>query len=381
MPTSNEAIRDALIKRQIILIKQSGRLTRDVRKLLYDAHKDLAERIDERLKRVIDGGEGETQRLLRLERNIRDLIGKPHRAIEKMVEKDLTKVATEDPRQVTLEIKKSLPVVITFSIPDAHVLRQTVKSTPVDGKPVRMALKELEEASVSSALAAIRQGMSLGEGVRPIKARIRKALEISARRVEGIVRTATNAISNSARQLFFKKNKDVIENLVWVATLDSRTCPYCGALDGKRYKPDKGPRPPAHINCRCTMVGSIGGKLIGERPLKRSTETELLDEFTKENGLGKVKRRGSLPRGYKGKFDEFKRKRVRELTGRTAASVTFDEFLRGQSKQFQDDVLRKEVATWYRKKQVDLDDLFDQNGDIYSIEEILRRRPDLRGAT
>lgn len=128
------------------------------------------------------------------------------------------------------------------------------------------------------------------------------------------------------------------------------------------------------------MVATVDGKLIGERPLKKSTEQDLLAEYAERAGIKPVNSRGRLPRGHKGRFDQFARKRVRQQTGRAPASETFDEFLRKQSPAFQNDVLRKQVADWYRKRLVDLEDLFDDNGDIFSIEEIMRRRPDLREA-
>ncbi|MEM9670658.1 MAG: phage minor head protein [Pseudomonadota bacterium] len=229
-------------------------------------------------------------------------------------------------------------------------------------------------------MAAVRRGMTLGDGIAALRDRVRKVLDTTKKRAEAIVRTAANAASNRARQVFFKENKKVIKWLVWVATLDSRTCVYCGAQDGKRYRIDKGPRPPAHLNCRCSMTASVDGRVIGERPMKRSTEEDLLAEYAEEAGIKPVKRRASLPRGHKGNFDKFARRRINQLTGRVPASETFDEFLRKQSPAFQNKVLREQVADWYRKRRVDLDDLFDDDGDIFSIEEILERRPDLREA-
>lgn len=53
-----------------------------------------------------------------------------------------------------------------------------------------------------------------------------------------------------------------IETYQFLATLDERTCPVCGELDGKIY-PVKERQigkncPPMHKNCRCTTVSTIG---------------------------------------------------------------------------------------------------------------------------
>lgn len=385
MATANERIRDALIKRQIALIKQSGAVSREIVNLLEDAHKDLRVRLDERIKKIIasgsDTGPTTTRRLLALEKSLRGILGKPHRKIGKRLRSILQEIALEDPRVVAIGIKGELPVVVSTTIPSAAVLKAIVDEVPIDGAALKIILGKLESDTVDAVMASVRRGMALGEGIGPIRQRIRRTLDLTRSRAETIVRTATNTISNRARQEFFKDNADVFRSLVWVATLDSRTCPFCGALDGRRFKVDQGPRPPAHPNCRCTMVGAINATLIGERPLKRSTEVDLLAEFSEKSGIKPVKRRASLPRGFKGKFDRFAQKRVRELTGRVPASETFSEFLRKQSPAFQNEVLREQVAGWYRKRLVDLDDLFDDNGNVFSIDEILRRRPDLREAT
>ena len=35
---------------------------------------------------------------------------------------------------------------------------------------------------------------------------------------------------------------------------DDRTCPYCQRMEGKKYLPGQGPRPPFHLGCRCDML-------------------------------------------------------------------------------------------------------------------------------
>lgn len=384
MATANENIRDALIRRQITIIQRGDAAAREARRVLEEAHKDLMKRIDRRLRNIVNRGEDTgprgTARLLALEKSIRSILGKTHRRLDRQTRRVLREITLEDPREVGKLIKDRLPVAVTTTVPSARQLRGIVDDAPVDGKPFRKAVGDLDEASVTGIIDNVRRGLALGEGIQAMTSRIRKGLDLTRARVVTVIRTAANGLANRARQLFFEENAEMFKKVVWIATLDSRTCPYCGALDGKRFDVDKGPRPPVHPNCRCLVAGSVDGELVGERPLKRSTEEDLLAEFTAEQGIKKVKRRASLPRGFKGKFDQFSRRRVRQLTGRVPASMTFDEFLRKQSPAFQNKVLREQVAEWYRKRRVDLEDLFDRNGDVFSIEEILRRRPDLREA-
>jgi hypothetical protein len=40
----------------------------------------------------------------------------------------------------------------------------------------------------------------------------------------------------------------------WTTVEDERVCPECGPLEGLVWPADEGPRPPLHVNCRCTRV-------------------------------------------------------------------------------------------------------------------------------
>ena len=51
-----------------------------------------------------------------------------------------------------------------------------------------------------------------------------------------------------------KANADIVEGYRWVSTLDSRTSELCQSLDGQRFDLGEGPMPPAHPNCRSTVV-------------------------------------------------------------------------------------------------------------------------------
>ena len=201
------------------------------------------------------------------------------------------------------------------------------------------------------------------------------ARDVTRQQAKAIARTATNAIANKARQALYATNADVIQAEVYTATLDSRTTMICASLDGKQFRVGKGPIPPLHINCRSTRVPSIDGRVIGQRPMKASTERGLLREFAEENGIDPVRRRADLPRGFKGRFDKFARKRVRELTGRVPASESYSEFLRNQTKEFQEEVLGVERARLFREGQLELDSFVDDAGRPFSLDELMKREP------
>jgi uncharacterized protein with gpF-like domain len=52
----------------------------------------------------------------------------------------------------------------------------------------------------------------------------------------------------------YSNNSDIVEKVEWVSTLDNRTSQLCRSMDGKVFAIGKGPRPPAHINCRSRTI-------------------------------------------------------------------------------------------------------------------------------
>ena len=70
-------------------------------------------------------------------------------------------------------------------------------------------------------------------------------------KITGMVRTATNHVSNIARQKTYEENDDIVKGYEIVATLDGRTSDICKGYDGLIVKHgDKvKPMPPFHPNC------------------------------------------------------------------------------------------------------------------------------------
>lgn len=82
-------------------------------------------------------------------------------------------------------------------------------------------------------------------------------VRVTENNVEAIIRTATHEAGSAAQQLIYQYETDPdwlgAEGLVWTAVLDSRTCPVCLRLDGKRFPPDYQKVSP-HAQCRCYLV-------------------------------------------------------------------------------------------------------------------------------
>jgi SPP1 gp7 family putative phage head morphogenesis protein len=140
-------------------------------------------------------------------------------------------------------------------------------------------------------------------------------MDISRRGAEAMVRTAVTHTSNVAREQTYKKNK-AITAVQWLSVLDGRTSHICRGRDGTFYPVDKGPRPPAHVACRSTVLG-----------------------VTKGN--------------------------ARRLEDRE----TYDQWLRRQSNETQADILGDKKAELFRAGET-LDKFVDRSGKEYTLEQL-----------
>jgi SPP1 gp7 family putative phage head morphogenesis protein len=82
-------------------------------------------------------------------------------------------------------------------------------------------------------------------------------VRVTENNVEAVIRTAVTEVGSAAQQAIYEFETDPDwlgpEGLVWTALLDSRVCPICVALDGKRFPPDYRKVSP-HFQCRCSLI-------------------------------------------------------------------------------------------------------------------------------
>ena len=148
---------------------------------------------------------------------------------------------------------------LDVGVPSDADLWSAAYSRPFQGKLLREWLGDLPKATSARVRQVIRQGYVDGAGPLEIARQIRGTrgrrgvMDISIRGAEAMVRTAIAHTANAAREHTYRAN-DAIKRVQWVSVLDSRTTLICMGRDGKIYEVGKGPRPPAHIGCRSTVV-------------------------------------------------------------------------------------------------------------------------------
>lgn len=370
--TANDEFFDAMIRHQIGLLRMSKGLGFRVRKLLDESEKDLRATIAAKLRRLKSQGlttPASVRRLKLILKEIRKIRSEAHVNVAALFQKEMTALALAEPTFVAGIMQTVVPVVLNPILPPAELLRSIVKTRPFVGKTMRQWASSVRRADLDRIESQIKIGLVQGESIPEISRRITGTIslrgrngvtEITRRNAEAIARTATNAIANQSRREFFKANEDIIEDELFLATLDAVTTAICRATDGKRFKVDEGLFPPLHFSCRSLRVAILDAIALGKRPSKPVSQKGLLRDFAKAERLDKIPlKRADLPHGTKGPFDEFSRKRTRELIGRVPAKTTYQQWLKRQPVAFQDDVLGKIKGRLFRQGGLDLDSFVD----------------------
>lgn len=152
-----------------------------------------------------------------------------------------------------------VPIKISFDLPSVGVVRNLALNTPFEGQLLKGWFNNLAQSGQTRVTREFTQGITRGDATEAIASSMKRVYKQLDGNIEGIVRTAANHVNAQVRAETFKANADLIEEEVWVATLDSRTTLLCASLDGKRFPVGQGRQPPAHFGCRSIRVPVIKG--------------------------------------------------------------------------------------------------------------------------
>jgi SPP1 gp7 family putative phage head morphogenesis protein len=137
-----------------------------------------------------------------------------------------------DPHQVDAIIRRSTEQITKLSYPLADQATATMKRELVRGLIGGSNPREVARQMVNRTEGIFNGGLS-------------RALTIA--------RTEQLDAHRSAAMLAEKANTDIVTGWIWAATLGSRTCPACWAMNGQEFGPEES-GPDGHQNCRCVRV-------------------------------------------------------------------------------------------------------------------------------
>lgn len=135
---------------------------------------------------------------------------------------------------------------------------------PANGLLVGDMLKQFSNYSNGRVLALIRQGYANGWTPSETAIAILGSSEMNFR--DGLFARLAGQQSSNIATIIQHLHSNVegaiastfFTHYRWISVLDSRTTPICIARNGVIYEYDNGPLPPAHYNCRSTIVPDTG---------------------------------------------------------------------------------------------------------------------------
>lgn len=386
MKTANEKIFDELLKHQIFMLKYGESLSAKLAKHITKTEKELFSEIVRMIDRV-DGNRTLTGKAGRkwqkeLEAIIKGLRDPAWSEIYESLNDELKEFAVASASTTVSAVATASPVVLDLKMPPADKLFAIINSQPFEGDTLKGWLKNTEAADARRLLKAAKIGVIQGRtpiqiardivGTQAAKYKdgaSRKAVKD----LESVILTLNSGIQNEARQAVYEANSDIIKKEKFVATLDSRTTLECASNDGKIFKAGEGPYPPLHFRCRSLRVPVLEFDVVGDRGFDAGVEKDILNEYAKDNRLGRIGSRGELPRGHKGKFDAFARKRKRDFIGQVPSDTSFNEWLKGQSTSFQNEYLGPTRAKLFRSGKYTLDKFVSASGETITLDQLTNR--------
>ncbi|MBS9780962.1 MAG: minor capsid protein [Gammaproteobacteria bacterium] len=285
--------------------------------------KAFLKKLDRELRKTLSGNnltDFKRQRLEQQLKKINALIKAVQSDFYIQLKKNLEEIAEIEATQTASALNSvgfgdSVPT--TAQLMSAAITEPLVVEGITGGSLLDNFVKDWNATERKRIIHALRKGYALGQTNQEILQVIRgtKAkgyrdgiLAQTDRHTKTLIRTAVAHVASTTareteKQLGVEKHK-------WSSTLDSRTTPICRCLDGEIFDIDKPPFTPAHLNCRSRRV-----------PYNKK-----LDKI-----FSKGKTRSS----------EF---------GYVDGKITYYEWLKQQSKEYQDGVLGKARGEIFRSK-------------------------------
>ena len=249
----NERLRDDLIRHAIYADRYADAQLREILTVLRSVVKELEYRI---------AIEPNVVTLAWLKQNkawIEQQAGIFTAQLEKGLKQSIKDLITHEGELFTKDMYRAIRLKANYTIPAPEVIERAIFAMPVDsGHLFDELMKRYDQLTKDYFISEIRAGIVSGEGTKEMVHRLSgdtSLLSIQAASAERMVRAVVMHAMNTTRVELYKANRDVIKSVQYVATLDTKTCPVCGTLDGKVWDLDEQhPTPPMHYNCRCVIA-------------------------------------------------------------------------------------------------------------------------------
>jgi len=412
MATANQKLFDRSLRHEIDVRRYSNQELARMLKYLEQMDADTVALLRSRLPSI--GKEGvpeipgrdlsdyQYQRYQELLTDIRLLRKAAMKEAEIQFTDDMFEFVPQEAQFQTELLSSVIPMAeITVATVSAAQVRSAVFARPFQGKLLKDWFSELEVQDAARLRAAIQDGFVTGQTTDQIVRNIVGTrasqysdgiLAISRRNATAIARTALNSYASAAREEIWKENTDIIVGMRWTSMLDGRTSAICRARDGDiapvggnepppgaSVLSPPGARPPAHFNCRSTMIPVMDWEnMAGNKPTITDTRTRKAREVDfRANAKAQA---GDKWKTYSPEQRNALIKKQREAWAESAigtvpAKTTYNDWLKQQPAGFQDDVLGKTKGKLFREGGLEMDQFVDRQGNELTLAQLKQRHP------
>jgi SPP1 gp7 family putative phage head morphogenesis protein len=340
MPSANKAILDQIVAHaHNIEEMKMGEVLRSVKAFNDATISDLVGDVTQRLGNL-SGPSG--ARYMYLRQSVTDQIGKGLEQAKKELLQGVKNSLRQEMAWQTKAFKAIAPDGTKINRVSAATIKKFTDKLRVEETRIDTLFRQIQRDTTSRIMNTIRRGMWDDLPVSDILSQIRGTktnryvdgiLNKTRSQIEAVVRSAHAEVIENGKEAFFQENKHLVKAVQLTAVLDERTTAYCRSIDGDVYPVGEGPRPPFHYNCRTTTT-----------PVLRSA---------KELGL-----------------DQSQAKR---FTGTPADKLTYNDWLKRQRPDVQDQILGATRGELYRSGKVQIERFVNNRGRQLTIAELMKR--------
>lgn len=362
MSTVNAALQDEAIDHAVDLQRYSVDVVRRMIAVLNRSDARLVAQLSEALMRL-EATSFTVERLEEVLGAVRATNAAAYRAVLAALETDLRSFGEYEAAYEVRALRASVPPAVAVQVPVNGVALEQMYaaalSRPFQGRLLAGWMANLEASRATAIRNAVRAGFVEGRTVPEIVRQIRGSrtanyadglLNRPRRELEAVVRTAISHTAQTARQLTYDANADIVKALKWVSTLDSRTSPMCRVRDGLDYTATVPHRPIGHK----VPWGDGPGRLHFNC---RSVSVPVLKSW-RELGLDV----DDVPPATRASMD-----------GQVPADTTYGQWLARQSAARQDDILGPERGALLRAGRVTFERFSDDRGRWLTLAELRKR--------
>lgn len=260
----NDDIRRSMLGHELALQRYTRGLVSDVIGMLNASDRDVVRALERRLAAIAargyDTGPYTTRRLEALHQELQQLTYQQYKLIGRRLRKDLRGLAEAEVEFPGRAIAEALGAEyregrfsyiraakgglnVSFIRPGAAQLVALVEANPFQGSLLSEFVRDLADTRIFSIDKRVKIGFANGKGIPEIVRDVEGlGFDIDRRYLTTWTRTAVADVANSARDLMYEENADILRGVRWDTTFDSRTCEVCIAHGGHVYSiPDHAP--------------------------------------------------------------------------------------------------------------------------------------------